>query len=55
MARGDHLWHRRWSGGTNYGTVDGLGGPTMAAILGAGGPFMATNIATDGPGGPSVA
>ena len=45
---GDHLWQ----GGTNYGTVDGLGGPSVVAILGPGGPSMGTKIAIDGPGGP---
>ena len=44
VARGDYVWHCRWSGG-----------PSVAAILGPGGPSMATKIAIDGLGGPLVA
>ena len=36
------------AGGTTYGIIDSLSGPSTAAI-------MATKFAIDGPGGPSVA
>ena len=47
---GDHPW----LGGTTYGTVDSLVGPSMAAIDSLARPLVATKSAIDGPAGPVV-
>ena len=43
-----------WQGGTTYGAVDSLDGPSMATMHSPVGPSLATNFVEDCPAGPVV-